>query len=161
MMNISIGKYTIEQGLYSENRHLVKDMLSRHWDEVGMPGAEGLELDMDDAAYVTAELYGNHLGFLVKKEGLPIGYFSVIIFKHQQHKDVLYAQNDGLFIDKNHRGFSTYKVVKTLIEEVQKLVKNEHGVSYFVLSENASHSLKFLAEQLGMTKSAVMYTKRL
>lgn len=161
MQIFSINDFTIEQAKYKDHKDELKQMCKGHWDEVGMPGADGLELNIDDWFYYVSGETGGHIGFTIRYKGLLIGYFSVMIHDHQQHKGIKFASNDGLFIIKKYRGYRTYKVVKRLIQEAMDILKKDHGVQYFNLSENSNHSLEFLAKDLGMTKSAVIYTKRL
>lgn len=158
---LEIGDYCISQEHYSSYIDILKELNQAHWDEVGMPGADGLKLDIDHGMYLMLELYGSHLGFLIKKNNLPIGYLSVMIYDHHQHRGVKFAQNDGLFIAKKYRRFSTFKVLKKLFKFVEEKLK-EKGVSYFTLTSNAQGTdLKLLTDSLGMKHSSTSYTKRL
>lgn len=159
------SKLTVVRGKYSDHKERIRELAMSHWDEVGMPGSENLKLDLDDIAYSHLEANNMLLGLVLLEEKeqtqTVIGYLSIVIYEHHQHVGEVFAQTDGYFVDKKHRGIKTFRAVCDMFKQAETILKEEYGVNYLYLSTNASNDLKFLADYLEFKQSAIMYLKRI
>jgi hypothetical protein len=146
---------------YSEYGHRVEPLLSKHWEEVGMPGTSGLLLDPNRSFYENLENNNMHIGVVCEKDDQIVGYLSVVVFSHHHHKSTNFAATDVFFIDPAHRGIASFRAVLEMFKLAQDIAEKEYAATYFQLTFRAHTDLSFLAETLGFVKSDVVYTKKL
>ena len=156
-----MSEYTIKRAKYSEYKTQVDELIKNHWQEVGMPGVDNLALDIDNALYETMEAANNHLGMLILDKDKIIGYLSVFIYNHHQHKNTKFAQTDGFFLDPAYRGVKSFRTICNLFNAVETILINEYKVEYFCLGTSAENDLKFFANCMKFVPSSVVYVKRL
>lgn len=155
----------IKRGKFTAYRNEIEKLIVKHWAETGIPGADGLSIDIDMEVYERLEDLDQHLGLGIFEEGeledTLIGYASFMIYSHHQHKTKKFAQTDGFFVDPSKRGFRTFRTVCKMFKEAETILKQEYSVEYLYLGTNAQNDLKFLAECLQFTPASVNYVKRL
>lgn len=151
----------IIRGTYAEYKNRIAELMHDHWAETGMPGGADLKVDMNDELYLQMEQAGCLLGMGIKEGDELIGYLSIFIYNHHQHKQTKFGQTDGFYVKKDKRGFRTFRAVVRMFEQAQAILKNEFNVEYLYLGTHASNDLKFLAESLDFIPASVMYVKRL
>lgn len=149
------------RGTFSNHISEIKDLIHMHWQEAGEQGAEEMELDLDEEVYKYMEDQNLHLGIGLKKDNNLIGYLSIFIYRHHQHKKDLFAQTDGFFVHPKYRGIRTFKAICQAFTLAESILRDEFKVKYFYLGTNAKNELKFLADTLDFVPSTIMYLKRL
>lgn len=154
-------KLEIKRGKYSDYKEQVDKLMFKHWKEASTPGAPDLRLDLDLDLYKYLEEANKHLGLVITAENNLIGYLSIMIYNHHQHKSTVFAQTDGFFVDPSYRGLRTFKAVIEMFELAQDILRSEYGVEYIYMNCNAENDLKFLADSLRFVPASTMYIKRL
>lgn len=160
-MTTSCSSLKIKRGKFSAYKEELTELIKKHWAETGIPGTEGIAIDIDMEVYERLEELDQHLGLGIFENDKLIGYASFMIYSHHQHKTKKFAQTDGFFVDPSKRGFKTFRAVCKMFKEAETILKQEYGVEYLYLGTNAQNDLKFLAECLQFTPASVNYIKRL
>ena len=133
-----------------------------HWEEVGgMPGCPELKLDLDIILQNELERSGALVGLGLFDKNQLVGYLQVSVGQSHQHKGVLFAQTDGLFVAKPYRGIRSFRKVQEMFKQMETILGQEYGVKYFSMRANSNNDLKVLADSLDYTADCIEYIKRL
>jgi GNAT superfamily N-acetyltransferase len=95
--------------------------------------------------------------YTVRKDEKLVGYLVVLARNHPHYKDHIFASNDILFIDKEHRkGLVGYFLVKYVTEDLEK-----RGVSVLLFNTTVDKPYDPILKRLGFKHSEKLYTKYL
>ena len=147
-------KYALET--LCQVRSEIEPLLEKHWEEIAC-NKDKIKLNPDWEQYEITEALG-HLGiYTAREEGKLVGYFVVVAVPHMHYKDHIYANNDILFLSKEHRkGF----VGPRLIKFAEKDLKSK-GVSVFMINTKAHQPFDKLLERMGFGLQERVYSKYL
>lgn len=81
-----------------QNQHLIDE----HWEEVASKDG-GRQLNIDWDMFRLLEKIGNLVTIVAREDGEVVGYAVFVISKQLHAKDMLIAENDALFLKKEHR----------------------------------------------------------
>jgi hypothetical protein len=158
----SCSKLLIRRGKFSEWEEQVKQLIPLHWSDVGgMPSFPELKVDIDMEAYKYMEDNDGVLAFGLFLGEEMIGYLSLLISTHHQHKNLNFAYSDGLFINPKYRGIKTFKAVMSMFKIAEGILAKEFNVEYLTLNSNYNKDLKLLANYLDMKPISIEYMKRI
>jgi hypothetical protein len=140
----------------------VLELSKEHWKEVeGMAGCPELKLDLDVILHHQLERAGVLVALGLFDEGRLIGYLQASVGPSFQHRGVLFAQTEGLYVKPSKRGIRSFRKVQQMFRIMEAILKEEYGVKYFSMRSNTSNDLRVLAESLDYTADSIEYIKRL
>jgi len=116
------------------------------WEEVGLNATseKGIHLNPQWETYEILESKNMLHVVTVRKDKKLIGHYVSVIAPHLHSKDILVAQNDFLYVSKEHRkGLVGYKLIKFAVEKLKA------RVHIILLSMNAQHAFLPLTNKLG------------
>ena len=150
----SIRGFKIQAEDYQEVKEEANELIYQNWDDTGYKEA-GIELNPDWEAY-DALYYAGMIGvYTVRKDEKLVGYLVVLARNHPHYKDHIFASNDILFIDKEHRkGLVGYFLVKYVTEDLEK-----RGVSVLLFNTTVDKPYDPILKRLGFKHSEKLYTK--
>lgn len=152
----------IVRGTLAEYAEELRPMFKRHWDEIGMAGSHGLELNVNEEHYAFLEKHKMYLAIALKTdEGKLIGYLSIFIYGHPHHQNTNFAAVDCFMIDKGYRNLNGFKSIIKMFKMAEEILINEFGVSYFQFAFSVNNPLNSLAQRLGFVESDVLMVKKL
>ena len=96
---------TIELSTLDNIKGVIESLFEEHYEEIAR-NKQVMILKPNWPVYHKAEEQGTLFTFLAKREGKCIGYSANFIGNHLHYADLLYCQNDLLFVSKDHRGSS-------------------------------------------------------
>jgi GNAT superfamily N-acetyltransferase len=104
--------------------------------------------------YIQSGDEGWLLTFLIRLEGIPVGYSNVYV-THDMHNGDLIAQEDTIFVLKEHRNGVGKKLVKVILEELK-----ERGVKRVLVSAMTDLRVAKLWARMGFKEAAtqMIYT---
>jgi GNAT superfamily N-acetyltransferase len=104
--------------------------------------------------YIQSGDEGWLLTFLIRLEGIPVGYSNVYV-THDMHNGDLIAQEDTIFVLKDHRNGVGKKLVKVILEELK-----ERGVKRVLVSAMTDLRVAKLWARMGFKEAAtqMIYT---
>ena len=100
-----VPKTEIRLCTLDEFKVLGDSLFEEHYEEIAR-NKQVMVLKPNWPVYHKAEEQGTLFTFLAKREGKCIGYSANFIGNHLHYADLLYCQNDLLFVSKDHRGSS-------------------------------------------------------
>lgn len=137
-------------------------LCKEHWKEVqGMPGCPELQLDLDVILHHELERMGVLVALGLFKDNKLIGYLQASVGPSHQHRGIMFAQTDGIYVAPQHRGIRSFRKVQEMFKMMETILKEEYGVQYFSMRSNANNDLRVLAESLDYTPDCIEYIKRL
>lgn len=153
----------VVRGTLEEYKEQLRPLFQRHWDEVGLAGADNtLKLNVNEDYYALLERNRQYLGIALKTdEGEVVGYLSMMIYRHYHHQDTTFATTDCFMIDRPYRGINGFKSILKMFELAEKILTQEFGVQYLQLGFSANNPLDVLAKRMGYVPSDIMYMKKL
>lgn len=146
----------IEHGKVSEKWEEVESLLVQHWLELAK-NKHLMHLSPDVERYQLMESSGNVIAlFAYEKEDL-IGYSVSFIASHLHYSDLVYAQNDVLFVSREHRKGRTGLA---LIQETEAAAKRA-GCQMIIWHAKQGTALDRLMPRLGYGVQDIMYSREL
>ena len=151
--------YNISEEYLSEEKIAeLFELAKLHNDEVGE--FEGSEFTIDTNMYMQLQDMDIAKAFIARDiETLnAVGYIIYLVMPHPHFKDILIAKEDGLFVDKQHRGSMLgYKLIKY----ADKVLSDKYGVDAITqtATEKFDHSKMLI--KLGYSKIETTYMRRL
>jgi len=113
------------------------------------------ELNINKKGFIALEKTGEFKMFTIRKDKELIGQCGVYI-THSMHNDDVLANEDFMFIKKEHRGgLLFYKFTKTIEEYLKKNKINE-----IITCSRIENGTDDLLQRMGYKKIAVMCSKR-
>ena len=129
-------------------------LLEMHWKEIAL-NQDKIKLNPDWDAYADLEDAGVLRIFTARKDGVMIGYFVCFVKAHIHYKDNLFAYNDVLFLDADHRrGFVGPKLMKF----AEKCLRDD-GVDVLVVNTKRHKPFDVLLRWLGYSHIENLYSK--
>lgn len=149
-----IKDFKIQREDFSVVQHEVDELVHKNWEDTGF-GKYGLNLNPDWAAYEAMNNAGLLGVYTVRKNEDLVGYLVVVARSHPHYKDHVFASNDILFIDKDHRkGLVGYFLVKYVVEDLKKL-----GVSVLLFNTTIDKPYDPILNRLGFEPTEKLYVK--
>jgi GNAT superfamily N-acetyltransferase len=133
-----------------------KELLVQHWEEIAL-NKEAIKLNPDWPTYYQLEEVGALKTFTVRSENQLIGYFIVICRAHLHYVDHIFAFNDVLYLNKEHR---KSQIGANLMKFAEKCLK-EDGVSVMIVNTKRHKPFDSLLEWLGYKHTENIYSKLL
>lgn len=150
----------IFQGSFKDYREKLIPMFHEHWDEIGMSGTEGLELDPNYSYYSYLESFGRLVGVGIETDdGELVGYIVFILFEHPHHRYVRFAMTDCFLIKKEYRVKARRNIIR-MFRFAEKILKGKN-ISYIQLLYDHKNNLWQLGNILGYKPSNAVMIKGL
>jgi len=129
-------------------------LFKRHHDETG--SMEGAEFNPAKEKYFALDQSGNAKLFVaIEKEDHLCGYCIFFVFPHHHYQDHLWAVQDVLFVEKEHRGFTACRFVAWCDEELKK-----DGVKVVARLVHPKNDYSRLLESLGYNLVEMGYMRK-
>lgn len=145
-------KQEILQTAFSDALELFK----LHWDEVAL-NKDFIELNPNYEAYQACEQNESLKIFTAREDGQLVGYFAVIITRSLHYADHKFANNDVIFMHKDHRkGSASIKLIKFAMECLK-----EDGVSMLMMNVKVHRPYDIILKRLKFDHVENVYSKRL
>jgi GNAT superfamily N-acetyltransferase len=153
LMQVTNGIKYAREDLY-EVKDEAAHLLEKHWEEIAL-NKEKIKLNPDWNAYDAMYKSGQLGIYTARKNGKLIGYFVVVATPSLHYKDHLFAVNDIIYLDPEHRkGFVGIKLIKFAEEDLKKF-----GVSVFTINTKVHKPFDSLMERLGFNLIERVYSK--
>lgn len=131
-----------------------QELIRLHWEEIAI-NKDKIKLNPDWGMYHTLEKSNKLKIFTARDESILIGYFVVIVGVNLHYKDHVFAVNDILYLDKEHRkGRTGLKLIKF----AEKCLK-EDGVSVLSINTKVHKPFDSLMEYMGFNLIERVYSK--
>ena len=150
--------YTFHLGRFKETYDELEPLYRQHYFEM----SERLAKDAINNPpynprldkYLASGDEGWLLTFIIRLEGVPVGYSNVYT-THDMHNGELIAQEDTIFVLKDHRNGVGRKLVKVILEELK-----ERGVKRVLVSAMTDLRVAKLWARMGFKEAAtqMIYT---
>lgn len=145
---------TYQQEFLATARPDAQKLLEAHWEEIALNKGK-IALNPDWEAYEALESSGKLKIFTARGDDRLIGYFVVIVGVNLHYKDHVFAVNDILYLDKEHRkGRTGLKLIKF----AEKCLK-EDGVSVLSINTKVHKPFDSLMEYMGFNLIERVYSK--
>lgn len=145
---------TYQQEFLATARPDAQKLLEAHWEEIALNKGK-IALNPDWEAYEALESSGKLKIFTARNDDRLIGYFVVIVGVNLHYKDHVFAVNDILYLDKEHRkGRTGLKLIKF----AEKCLK-EDGVSVLSINTKVHKPFDSLMEYMGFNLIERVYSK--
>jgi hypothetical protein len=131
-----------------------KPLLQEHWQEVST--FKDIALNPDYERYLILEKAGNLRAYAAREDdGRLFGYAVFFIFNHIHYKQAVFAQQDIIFISKEHRIMGAF-FIKFCDEQLRK--ENITCVTHHV---KADFNFGKVLERIGYQLQDLVYIRRL
>lgn len=88
------------------------ELLKLHWEEIAL-NKDKIRMNPDWDTYQKMEELGALKIFTAREGSKLVGYFVVIVASNLHYKDHLFAENDVIYLHKDHRkGFTGIRLIK-------------------------------------------------
>ncbi|MDC0135763.1 hypothetical protein OAI26_03680 [Sulfitobacter sp.] len=149
-----IKGFKIQREDFDDVKHEFDSLVIKNWEDTGLK-KYGLNLNPDWAAYEVMNQAGLIGVYTVRKDTDLVGYLVVLARAHPHYKDHVFASNDILFIDKEHRkGLLGYFLIKYVVEDLEKL-----GVSVLLFNTTVEKPYDPILKRLGFDLTEKLYMK--
>ena len=148
--------FTFQRESIASVREEGEVLLQAHWEEIALNKSK-IKLNPDWDAYGMLEEYGRLGLYTARKEGKLVGYFVVIAEKSIHYKDHIFAANDIIYLDPEHRkGFLGLKLIRFVEEELKSM-----GVSVLTINTKVHRPFDVVMKRLGFSLTERTYSKYL
>ena len=145
--------FTIQEEDFLKVRDEADELILRNWEDTGL---EGLELNPDWSFYEAVYTAGMFGVYTVRKNTNLVGYLGIIAKNHPHYKETIFASNDVLFLDKEHRkGLVGYFLIKYCVEDLVK-----KGVEVLLFNTTVDKPYDPLLNKLGFKHLENLYIKK-
>lgn len=134
------------------NLPVFKFLLKEHWSEIAH--YPDIPLAPDWETYCKAEAIGALRVYVARAESAPVGYAIFFVRPHLHYKTSIQAQQDVLFVAKEHRGFGA-KFLQWCDEQLRA-----EGVQVILHHVKAAHDFGPLLKRLGYELVDLVYARR-
>jgi GNAT superfamily N-acetyltransferase len=149
-----IKGFKIQREGFDDVKHEFDSLVIKNWEDTGLK-KYGLNLNPDWTAYEVMNQAGLIGVYTVRKDTDLVGYLVVLARAHPHYKDHVFASNDILFIDKEHRkGLLGYFLIKYVVEDLEKL-----GVSVLLFNTTVEKPYDPILKRLGFDLTEKLYMK--
>lgn len=150
--------YTFHLGRFKETYNELEPLYRQHYsemcDRLAKDGIQYPPYNPRLDKYIEAGNRGDLLTFLIRLDGQPVGYSNVYL-TNDMHNGDLIAQEDTIFVLKDHRNGVGKKLVKVILEELK-----ERGVKRVIVSAMTDLRVAKLWGRMGFKEAAtqMIYT---
>lgn len=103
------------------------------------------------------EKLGNLGIYTARKNGKLVGYFVVVAERNIHYKDHIFAANDLIYLDPDHRkGFLGLKLIKYVEQDLKNM-----GVSVLTINTKVHRPFDVVMKRLGFSLTERTYSKYL
>lgn len=149
---ILIREEPFTESLLAEVANLTQD----HWDEVAN-FKDTIQLAVDVERYIALGSKKSCRAYVMRDEGVLVGYMTVLIDTHLHYKDDLFAFVDTIFIDITYRkGATALSFMKTVENQM-----NLHGVKVMSYHIKVKADYPAIFKRLKFEKVEHIYSKLL
>lgn len=132
----------------------IQELIKEHWQEIAVNKSK-IKLNPDWDAYEELEKNNRLKIFTAREDGKLVGYFVVITGVNIHYKDHMFAQNDVLYLSKEHRkGFTGIKLIKF----AERCLK-EDGISVLNINTKAHKPFDKLLDYMRYNMVERVYQK--
>ena len=132
----------------------VEPLALLEWNE---SGSDTRDLNIDWESYFILEQQGKLKFFTVRKEGLLIGYFLVVVVAPLTIKGELMGCYDAVYVHKDYRKSTVGKRLFKFVEECMK----EDGISRVMASSSKKNPIGNFLTRMGYHEVETKYEKEL
>ena len=132
----------------------VEPLALLEWNE---SGSDTRDLNIDWESYFILEQQGKLKFFTVRKEGLLIGYFLVVVVAPLTIKGELMGCYDAVYVHKDYRKSTVGKRLFKFVEECMK----EDGISRVMASSSMKNPIGNFLTRMGYHEVETKYEKEL
>lgn len=139
--------------------HYVFANCPEHYKDIfteGLP--ESLELDID--YILELEKAGSCKTLIALNNNEIVGMISGTIYSHLLFKDKMFGSTFLIYANKD-LGIKRLGVIKGLLVEYEKLLRDKYNVEYFQVAFSASKDLSKIMKRLGYLPSDIVMAKKL
>lgn len=115
-------------------------------------------IDLDVAKYLALKRAGVLVMVTARDGGALVGYGVAIVFPRMQHRGVVAAQTDGVWLAATHR---RPRVLARMIVCLEASLRARGVVECSIGAQSEDHSLARVLESLGYRKRAIYFDRRL
>lgn len=133
----------------------IEPLIKRHWEEIAL-NKDAIKLNPDWKEYARLSDSGALRIYTAREDGELVGYFVVIVSKSIHYKDHLFANNDIIFIDKEHRkGTAGIRLIKYAVEQLEA-----EGITLININTKVHQAFDVVLERQGFNLIERVYSKR-
>ena len=132
----------------------MKPLLKKQWEEMAL-NKDKVAFNPDYELYYQLEGLGTLHTVTARKRGVLVGYYLSFVNSHPHHKNHLFASNDFVFVDADHR---TGRTGVGLFQFAEKRLA-ELGVSVVLINTKTHAPFDRLCEYLGYSHEERLYSK--
>ncbi len=104
---------------FTNVKNEIKPLLDEHWQEIAL-NKDSVKLNPNWRAYADLASSGGLRVYTARQDGNLVGYFVLIVSESIHYKDHLFANNDIIFIKKNHRkGTAGIRLIKYAVNSLK------------------------------------------
>ena len=148
--------WTIRRAAFMEAYRAVYPLLAEHWGEVAK-FKDLMVLNPDIKRYVEAELAGQLVVLVAEVDGQAVGYSANFLLTNLHYADLVYCQNDVLFVALSHR---EGRLGLALIHETERAAR-EAGAKMMLWHSKPGTALEKLMPRLLYEVLDTIHAKRL
>lgn len=146
--------YSINLEPLTECLEEMKPMLTKHWKEVAL-FQDKIDLIPDYQRYLNLDKAGILFAYILRKDGVMVGYNLMTFVPHPHYKEDLFAINDIVFIEPDHRhGEATVRLFNHV--EADMRVRGASVITYHM---KVYKPFEFLMQSLGYQHLEHLYGK--
>ncbi len=146
--------YQINSEAFEDCMEGIKHLAPLHMEEVGF--TDGTPMSVAYDKYLQLDKAGILSTVSLRYSGNLVGYCIDIISPSLHYSKSIFAVNDSIFIQKEHRGVQAFRLLK-YVENMHK--KNE--VHMHAIHMKPKNKFDGLVERLGYSLTDLVYTKQL
>lgn len=148
----------LETNIVDSHDYLYR-IMPEHYEDMKTEGIpEAVNLDAEQVMHLEA------LGMLVSMKAVmnneTAGLITAYVGPHMHNKDVIFATTNLINVDKK-LGMKRVAIVKGLISNMEKLLKDKYKVQYFQVAISAKRDISKLVSKLGYNFTDYVLTKRI
>lgn len=133
----------------------IEPLIKSHWEEIAL-NKDSIKLNPDWKEYARLSDSGALRIYTAREDGDLVGYFVVIVSKSIHYKDHLFANNDIIFIDKEHRkGTAGIRLIKYAVEQLEA-----EGITLININTKVHQAFDVVLERQGFNLIERVYSKK-
>lgn len=136
-------------------RRQIEPLLIDHWNEIAL-NKDAIKLNPDWKEYARLDMVGALRVYTAREDDVLCGYFVVIVSKSLHYKDHLFANNDIIFLSKDHRkGTTGIRLIKYAVEQL-----TAEGIKLININTKVHQPFDVILERQGFNLVERIYSKR-
>lgn len=151
-----IRDFKIQREDFNEVKDQVDELTHKNWEDTGL-SKYGIKLNPDWDIYETLNKSYMLGVYTVRKQNNLVGYLTVVSREHHHYKNTVFASNDILFIEKEHRkGLLGYFLVKYAVKDLKNL-----GADVLLFTSNIDKPYDSILKRLDFQPLEKVFIKKL